>query len=452
MRILWLCNLMMPMIARHFGVEASNKEGWLSGLADTLLHRQKESGILLAVAFPAPEEILAGQNMIKRVLTMEEGELIAYGFREDLKNPEIYDSALEGILAEVLADFGPDVVHGFGTEYPHSLAMAKVIPDKKKLLITMQGICSACANVYFADLPESVTASRTLRDVLRKDSLKQQREKFVKRGETEREIVKLAGNIGGRTAMDRHYTGEWNPSRTYFEMKETLRKDFYDTVWKQEDCEPYSIFLSQGDYPLKGLHYMLCALPEILEKYPDAKVYVAGNSLVNFGTLKEKLKISAYGKYLRKLIAENALEGKVVFLGRLTGEEMKAQYLKSNLFVCCSSLENSPNSLGEAMLLGMPCVSADVGGVPSLFKDGVDGILYEGCKSGLNSFDTSGGAGGLKENAHNLAQAVLRMWDHPENLREYCENARLHALKNHDREKNLRATEAVYRAIAGADR
>lgn len=65
-------------------------------------------------------------------------------------------------------------------------------------------------------------------------------------------------------------------------------------------------------------------------------------------------------------------------MGKLTAGQMRDRYLASSLYVCCSALENSPNSLGEAMLLGMPCVSADVGGIPSMFTDGVDGILYRG--------------------------------------------------------------------------
>ena len=33
MRILWLCNIMLPVIAESLGLPCSNKEGWLSGLA-----------------------------------------------------------------------------------------------------------------------------------------------------------------------------------------------------------------------------------------------------------------------------------------------------------------------------------------------------------------------------------------------------------------------------------
>ena len=56
MKVLWLCNVMLPMIARQLNMEATNKEGWISGLAAVVLEKRAENGIELAVAFPAPEE------------------------------------------------------------------------------------------------------------------------------------------------------------------------------------------------------------------------------------------------------------------------------------------------------------------------------------------------------------------------------------------------------------
>ncbi len=36
------------------------------------------------------------------------------------------------------------------------------------------------------------------------------------------------------------------------------------------------LFLSQGNYPLKGLHRLLKALPKVLERYPKARLVIAG--------------------------------------------------------------------------------------------------------------------------------------------------------------------------------
>lgn len=442
MKVLWLCNVMMPMIAEQLNVESSNKEGWLSGLASVILQRGKENEIALGVAFPAPDALFPkGQEFCMHTIDVRGGRLACFGFREDVSRPELYDSGLEERLRWIINFWKPDLVHCFGTEYPHTLAMCRVFPRKERLLISIQGLCSVYAESYFADMPESVIRSITLRDWLKRDSIREQQRKFVMRGSMEMEAVKLAGNIAGRTEWDYSHTKEWNPEAVYFHLNETLRESFYGGRWSREGCIPHSIFLSQGDYPIKGLHYMLKALPEILREFPDTTVYVAGNSVTNYRTFKQKLKISGYGKYLRRLMKEYGIQDRISMLGKLDEEQMRERYLKSHLFVCCSSIENSPNSLGEAMLLGMPCVSADVGGIPSIFTGGEDGILYQGFRKELNNKSN------LDAVSERLAKSVIDIWKNQERLDEYCRNARNHAEKNHNRERNYKKMTEIYTNI-----
>ena len=492
MKVLWVCNIMLPIIAKALGTESSNKEGWLSGLCDTLLARRLENEIELHVAYPIQEgkgETASEREEVSyhKIELPDYGEgavLYAYGFYEDVNHAEKYDNALEGRLKRVLELAKPDVIHCFGTEFAHTLAVARCCEHPEKVLVGIQGICSVIAKAYMADLPKRIQNKVTFRDWLKQDSIRQQQQKFEIRGRREQEAIALVGNITGRTHFDRYYTGLWNPNARYFTMNETLRACFYEGQWNGEKCESHTIFLSQGDYPLKGLHYLLMAAGELKEQYPDLQIKIAGNSLVNYRTLKDKLKISAYGAYLRELIDENRLGDRVSFLGRLTALEMKEEYLKCGLYVCCSSNENSPNSLGEAMLLGVPCVAADVGGISTIFSDGVDGILYKGfyleekedliLSSGLEtekiepdeskeqkngvlesvneSIDCFETEKRLERVVNNLKMAISSIWENEEETQRFCENARKHARITHDSEVNYRKMTEIYAKIARSEK
>lgn len=451
MNILWVCNTMLPVIAEHYHMEGSNKEGWLTGLCTELL---KVKECHLAVAFP--QNVISGNNVSRNEdsaifgekISAGEGSLTAYGFPEDTEHPESctqqQETAQKEAFERICNHFQPDVIHCFGTEFPHTYVLAKYCTMPEKLLIGIQGICTEIAKAYMANLPASVRTGNSFRDVLKKDGLLRQQEKFIMRGAREREALSYAGNILGRTDFDRQFSQETNPKAKYFVLNETLRSCFYEGSWDREKCEPHTVFLSQGDYPLKGFHYALLAVGMLKKKYPDVKLFVAGNSLINYKTLKEKIKISGYGRYLRSLIRSLELSKNIEILGKLDAEKMKEAYLRSSVFLCCSANENSPNSLGEAMLLGVPCVAADVGGIPSLFTDGVDGRLYRGFR--IREADLGKEAAVMQ--AQRIADAVMAVWQDPDASLEMTVHAKEHAGKTHDRAKNLQDLLDIYQQIS----
>ena len=435
MRVLWVCNIMLPVVAEYVGLEASNKEGWLTGLSTTILQHQKENGVELGICFPAVDELADFGEEVQ--IPGMDAKIYAFGFYEDMSRGEVYEERTQKRLAEIMEEFKPDLTHCFGTEFPHTLAAVRAFGKRERTLIGVQGLCSVCANYFRADLPDEVWKRMTFRDFIRRDDLRRQHEKYVQRGVYEVEALQRAGHITGRTKWDKKYTGEWNPQAKYHFMNETLRSGFYEGSWALESCQKYSIFLSQGDYPLKGLHYVLQAMPEILLEYPEAEVYVAGNSIIKSAAqkgiagLKGKLKLESYGKYILQLLRETKTLDKVHFLGRLNAAQMKEQYLKSHVFVCASRLENSPNSVGEAMILGVPVVCAEVGGIADIFTGGVDGLFYR--------------AGDVKE----LAEAVKTMFAGGREVDAYRRAAKLHAEDTHDAKKNYERLMEIYAEIAG---
>ena len=426
MRVLWVCNIMLPAVAVELGMEYSVREGWLSGILSRIL-RRAEADVELGICFPAQGELACMSK--KLCLGEKRKEISCYGFGEDLDHPERYDVSLEPRFGQILSDFRPELVHIFGTEFPHAYACARVWNRPERTLVGIQGLCAACAREYRADLPEKVYKSRTLRDILKKDSIAEQQEKFYARAENEKKLLQLTGHITGRTMFDQTITSEINPRAVYHFMNETMRTGFYEGSWNPDSCHRHEIFVSQADYPLKGFHYLLRAMKEILQSYPDARICVAGNSVMGVNGIVSRLKIPAYGKYLRRLERESRMRGKICVLGRLGEEEMKQAYLSCHVFVCPSSVENSPNSVAEAQLLGVPVVASRTGGIPSVAEDHVGGLLFE------------------KGNVHELAQAVMKLFSSDEEALALSGAERRMAAEKYDGERNFRRLLEIYREI-----
>ncbi|WGF92727.1 glycosyltransferase family 4 protein [Aequorivita marisscotiae] len=65
----------------------------------------------------------------------------------------------------------------------------------------------------------------------------------------------------------------------------------------------------------------------------------------------------------------------VVFPGLLKKEEWISLSKEYTIFINTTNFDNMPVSVMEAMALGLPVVSTNVGGMPFLIKDNIDGIL-----------------------------------------------------------------------------
>lgn len=419
MKILWLCNMMPGFVARALGRKGTNKEGWIEGIAKVIEGTQD---VTLGIAFP-----VKGEEPFKE----KKNGMTFYGFYEDTDHPERYDRNIEAALGLICEEFEPDVIHVFGTEFPHALSILKVSEWKDKVVVHIQGIMRECEKVYRAEIPDEVYNRATFRDIVRKDSIKKQIEKYSHRAANEDEVLSLAKNVCGRTQFDRDYALSINKEVKYYTLNETLRPIFYGPTWDIKECERHSIFVSQGNYPLKGVHFVIQAVALLKEQYPDIKLYVAGDKITADKTIKDKLKISSYGKYLLDLVNENELQNNVEFTGNISAKQMLKRYLDANVYVISSVVENSPNSLGEAMLLGMPCIAANVGGIPSLCDRDVEALFY-------NPYMPS-----------QLAECIAQIFDKEEEAVLMGQKARARASMTHDGEANYKMLTWMYEDIAG---
>ena len=411
MKVLWLCNMVLPEISDAIGLERNPFGGWLTGAAQYI---SSFDNIDLAICCP--------QKMKSNII---EGDIKDkyhyYCFYNDSKCNYEYDLETENVFREILYKYNPDIVHIWGSEYPNALVMSRV-NKKGNTLLSIQGICEMYKNHYLVDIPHKIVYRYTVRDLIRRDNLYQQYCNFCKIAELEKETFNNCHAVIGRTEWDKASAQILNSNVIYYNCNETLRDSFYSNEWSIDKCEKHTIFVSQWNYPIKGFHNLLKAMPLVLRRYPDAKIYTTGVSPFDMPIYR----LTSYQKYIKELILKYSLKDNVCFLGVLNEQQMCDRYLKSNVFVSPSSIENSPNSVGEAMLLGMPIVASFVGGTQDMLKDKEEGFLYQ------------------KDAFYMLSEYICRFFDDDLVASIMGRKARNHALKTHDREKNADDLYSIY--------
>ena len=415
MKVLWLCNIMLPRISVALNEKFNNIGGWLTGLSEGLI---KKDNIELIILFPY-SKLLSGTDKTVKY----------YSFLSC--NPTKYNYEIKKRFAEIIHSEKPDIIHIFGTEYVHSLIMTDVCCENKlinKTIVSIQGLVSVCSKHYYAGLESKVINGYSLVEFKTGNNIKKAAKDFEKRGIYEIQTIKNVQHIIGRTDWDKACCKMINPNINYHFCNETLRSSFYKNEWKIDKIKKHSIFVSQCSYPIKGFHIMIKAMSEIIKYFPDSCLYTTGKDLINVSGIN-KLKLTYYQKYLRKLIFKYNLQNNVVFLGSLKEEQMCSQYLNSHVFASCSSIENSPNSVGEAMILGTPVVSSDVGGVKNMLIHNEEGYIYP--------FDEY----------YMLAYYIMKIFKNDDLALKLSGNARCHARKTHDEHTNTERLYQIYTTL-----
>ena len=415
MRLLWLCNLAPSAVEEKRGGKAGGGL-WM----DQMLEGLRNLGAEIRILCP-------GSTCMDGVV---DSRCSFHCFRT--AEPHEYQKGLEFEFRQQLKTFRPQVVHVWGTEFGHTLAMMRACREEDLLdhtVVSIQGLCYIYAGHYAEGLPCRIRRQYTFRDFLRRDNVVQQARKFSIRGLHELEALGLARHAIGRTDWDRACVSQIRPDCTYHFCNETLRQDFYEGSWSYATCRTHRIFASSSAYPVKGLHYLIQALAQVKRVYPDATLAVPGRDLLAEDTLRGRLRQTAYQRFLIRLIRQYGLEDSVEFLGRLSAEQMKQNYLQANVFALPSTIENSPNSLGEAMLLGVPCVAAHVGGVTTMMEDRKEGFVYQSTAP------------------YMLAHYIMEVFAMGQKAETMGAAAAAHARRTHDPDTNLRTLVKIYEEI-----
>ncbi len=106
-------------------------------------------------------------------------------------------------------------------------------------------------------------------------------------------------------------------------------------------------------------------LIQLKKKYPGATLCMVGPD-------KDGSQLEC-----QKLVLENGLGSAVEFTGKLSKEDWIQLSDQFDIFINTTNFDNMPVSVIEAMALGLPVISTNVGGIPYLIKNGENGLLVE---------------------------------------------------------------------------
>lgn len=417
MRILWITNQPVPIIAEDMGMSAGMGGGWMVELS-----RQLSQNNIFGMAFPVSMNYKYKEGHVSNIYyyALPMNKAIA---KVDTKQIKYFE--------QLIKSFQPDIIHIWGTEYMHTFFAVSAVKNLGMLdrtVLDLQGLVSVYARHYYGYIEPNEIRIPTIKNIYFRDSLQRQRKNFILRGKYEIESIKMVKHVMGRTDWDYACAKQINPDVQYHLCNRTLRDSFYKRKWSLAECEKHSLFVTQSQYPLKGFHIAIEALSILVRKWPDAHLYTTGRDILK-NDYKERIFDSRYECYIRKKIKMFHLENNITFLNRLNEKEICEQFCRTHVSVLPSSIENSPNSVGEAMYLGVPTVAADVGGVKNMLRHEEEGFVYQA------------------DAPYMLAYYISRIFENDELAEKFSQNSRAHAMETHNKEKNFAQQLSVYQTI-----
>lgn len=414
MKILWFS--LSPCGSMRRNKTTKFTQTWMVTLEDEL---KKDPEIELSVAYFSnkDEEPFQYDNVTYYPMSVA-SHSYKDKFRNIWGNVDSLNNFKLALMKKVLAICSPDLIHIHGTESCFGLITPHVgnIP----VVYSLQGVMSSISEKYFAGYErKEASETDTFKDCLFAKTAKRTFRKFLKSSELERSFLSKANYIIGRTDLDRSISMLVNPKRKYYVVNEIMRREFMETAWQPHSDKTFKIIsvLSAGIY--KGY-------PTLLK---------AASLLTHYSKFEFEWNVIGCGindKWIKAAIHKIGVHPEDVhinLLGKQSAQFIVEKELDSSLYIHTGQTENSPNTVCEAMCLGMPIIATFAGGTSSILEHKKEGYLVQ------------------DGDAFALAGAIVEAHKHYNQYVNWGKTARQHAIARHSAANVVEELTSAYKAI-----
>lgn len=386
MKILWFTNI--PCGASEVLFPQLYLGGWMTALEKHLVNR---SDIELVVCFYWNKQLAPFKHNKTRYIPVYRsavGHKISqiasrYSlFRGDEKK-QIQQ------LTQVVEQERPDIVHIHGTEENFGLIQSSITTPT---VLSVQGILSSYSEKFFSGISFfEAYCNEGILPKIRFTSIRSAHKNMRMAAAREQKILLQTRYVLGRTDWDKRVTSILAPEAKYFVFEDMLRPLFYTNEWtKASFNKQFTIvsILTEGLY--KGIESII----------KTAKILHSRS--VNFSWIVIGQKANSPAVRIAKKWLKTDLEKlHVKIVGSKSEQDVVDTMLSADVYCHPSHIENNPNSLCEAMMLGMPVIATAAGGTLNLFQNSDTGIL-------LQDGDAYSMAGAILEVQNNFDKAQSR--------------------------------------------
>ncbi|MGN8825147.1 glycosyltransferase family 4 protein [Segatella copri] len=339
--------------------EKAGHGGWIGSLENII---REHNDIQLAIAFEHKDGCFKSNQdgvtyyPMQTICSKKDALLRHYNVKEEEK--QVIPACLK-----VIEDYKPDVIHIFGSEWCFGLLKQYT---KIPIVIHIQGSIPPYQN---SSLPPGISYSSIFKSYglhfkkkigyyvsCRNQKIRKQREE---------KILSLVDNFMGRTEWDYNLVKLFNPTANYFFCNEALNPVFVNSKFHWQPKQRDSlILLTVGAHFLKGID-VVYKTAELLKTYrvKAFEWHIIGEPYHDSKVVENMLGVSAERLNIK-------------YLGYMTSEEIKKELLECDFYIHPAYAENSPNSICEAQMMGVPVIASYCGGIPSLVSHRESGFLY----------------------------------------------------------------------------